>query len=134
MVSLAAPVVAGLLAQLLSPTWGYALAALGAALALACILALPKAPAPTTGGQRPSFVASIQAGAHFVVRHELLRGISLCAICWNFASFALLAICAPLALRPSGRSVRRPAAWGRPTPDCPPPCCWSRQPSRSPPW
>jgi predicted MFS family arabinose efflux permease len=101
-VSLAAPFVAGLLAQLLSPTWGYALAALGAALALACILALPKAPAPTTGGQRPSFVASIQAGARFVVRHELLRGISLCAICWNFAFFALLAIWAPLALGPLG--------------------------------
>jgi predicted MFS family arabinose efflux permease len=33
-VSLAAPFVAGLLAQHLSPTWGYALAALGAALAL----------------------------------------------------------------------------------------------------
>ena len=101
-VSLAAPFVAGLLAQLLSPTRGYALAALGAALALACILALPKAPAPTTGAQRPSFVASIQAGARFVVRHELLRGISLCAICWNFAFFALLAIWAPLALGPLG--------------------------------
>jgi MFS family permease len=40
-VSLAAPFIAGLLAQLLSPTWGYALAALGAALALDCFLALP---------------------------------------------------------------------------------------------
>ena len=101
-VSLAAPFVAGLLAQLLSPTWGYALAALGAALALACILALPKAAAPTTDARRPSFVASIEAGARFVVRHELLRGISLCAICWNFAFFALLAIWAPLALGPLG--------------------------------
>src|SRR6266446_2518802 len=83
-VSLAAPFVAGLLAQLLSPTWGYALAALGAALALACILALPKAPAPAEG-QRPSLAAAIHAGARFVLRHELLRSISLCAICWNFA-------------------------------------------------
>ena len=40
-VSLAAPFVAGLLAQYLSPTWGYGLAALGAALALACVRALP---------------------------------------------------------------------------------------------
>ena len=40
--SLAAPFVAGLLAQRLSPTWGYALAAFGAALALVCALALPK--------------------------------------------------------------------------------------------
>ena len=101
-VSLAAPFVAGLLAQLLSPTWGYALAACGAALALACILALPKAPAPTTGAERPSFVAAIQAGARFVVHHELLRGIGLCAVFWNFAFFALLAVWAPLALGPLG--------------------------------
>ena len=97
-VSLAAPFVAGLLAQHLSPTWGYALAALGAAVALACIVALPKAPAPTPADQRPSMVAAIQAGARFVVRHELLRGISLCAIFWNFAFFALLAVWAPFAL------------------------------------
>jgi predicted MFS family arabinose efflux permease len=101
-VSLAAPFVAGLLAQLLSPTWGYALAAFGAALALACVLALPKVPAPTSAAQRPSFVASIQAGARFVVRHELLRGIGLCAVFWNFAFFALLAVWAPLALGPLG--------------------------------
>ena len=100
--SLAAPFAAGLLAQLLSPTWGYALAACGAALALACILALPKAPAPTIGRERPSFVGAIQAGARFVVRHELLRGIGLCAIFWNFAFFALLAVWAPLALGPLG--------------------------------
>jgi predicted MFS family arabinose efflux permease len=37
-----------------------------------------------------------------VVRHELLRGIGLCAVCWNFAFFALLAIWAPLALGPLG--------------------------------
>src|SRR5260370_840337 len=77
-------------------------AAFGAASALACILALPKAPAPTSGAQRPSFVASIQAGARFVVRHELLRGIGLCAVFWNFAFFALLAVWAPLALGPLG--------------------------------
>jgi predicted MFS family arabinose efflux permease len=97
-VSLAAPFVAGLLAQHLSPTWGYALAAVGAAVALGCILALPKAAAPAAGDQRPSMIGAIQAGARFVVRHELLRGISLCAIFWNFAFFALLAIWAPLAL------------------------------------
>lgn len=99
-VSLAAPFIAGLLAQHLSPTWGYALAAFGAALALACALALPKGVAPTGAANRPPFVQAIRAGAEFVVRHELLRGISLCAICWNFAFFALLAIWAPLALGP----------------------------------
>lgn len=99
-VSLAAPFVAGLLAQHLSPSWGYGLAALGAALALACAFALPKGSAPTSAASRPSFVQAIRAGAEFVARHELLRGISLCAICWNFAFFALLAIWAPLALGP----------------------------------
>jgi len=99
-VSLAAPFVAGLLAQHLSPTWGYALAALGAALALVCALALPKGAAPNSPANRPSFIQSIRTGAEFVARHELLRGISLCAICWNFAFFALLAIWAPLALGP----------------------------------
>ena len=42
--------------------------------------------------------APSRPGARFVVRHELLRGISLCAIFWNFAFFALLAVWAPLAL------------------------------------
>lgn len=99
-VSLAAPVVAGLLAQSLSPTWGYGLAALGAAIALAFVLALPQTPVATaTAGQpRPSMAAAIHAGARFVLHHELLRGISLCALFWNFAFFALLAIWAPLAL------------------------------------
>src|SRR4029453_12663270 len=97
-VSLAAPFVAGLLAQHLSPTWGYALAALGAAVALPCIIALPKAPAPPAGDQRPSMAAAIQAGPRLVVPHRLVRGISLCAIFWNFAFFALLAVWAPLAL------------------------------------
>ncbi|NDH63294.1 MAG: MFS transporter, partial [Alphaproteobacteria bacterium] len=86
-VSLAAPFAAGLLAQHLSPTWGYALAALGAALALACVLALPRVPAPATGTARPSFLAAIRAGARFVIESDLLRGISLCAIFWNFAFF-----------------------------------------------
>lgn len=101
-VSLAAPFVAGLLAQHLSPTWGYALAALGAALALVCVLALPEGTTPTRGAERPTFASAIRIGAVFVVRNELLRGISLCAICWNFAFFALLAIWAPLALGPLG--------------------------------
>ncbi len=97
-VSFAAPSAAGLLAQHLSPTWGYALAALGAALAVACVLALPKASAPVAPGARPPFVAAIKAGTAFVIAHPLLRGIGLCAIFWNFAFFALLAIWAPLAL------------------------------------
>jgi MFS family permease len=101
-VSLAAPFVAGLLAQHLSPTWGYALAALGACLALACVLALPEGAVPAAAGERPSLAGAIRIGTSFVVRNELLRGISLCAIFWNFAFFALLAIWVPLALGPLG--------------------------------
>lgn len=97
LVSLAAPFAAGLLAQHLSPTWGYVLAAFGAALALGCVLALPRGTAPAAGA-RPSLAEAIRIGSAFVFRHELLRGISLCAIFWNFAFTALLAIWAPLAL------------------------------------
>jgi len=101
-VSLAAPFVAGLLAQHLSPTWGYLFAAFGAALALACVFALPLGTAAGTGAERPSLGEAIRVGALFVVNHDLLRGISLCAIFWNFAFFALLAIWAPFALGPLG--------------------------------
>ena len=97
-VSLAAPFVAGLLAKHLSPSWGYALAACGAAVALACILALPRMPAPASAGPRPSLASAIRSGARFVLQHALLRSITLCALFWNFAFFALLAIWAPLAL------------------------------------
>jgi predicted MFS family arabinose efflux permease len=99
-VSLAAPFVAGLLAQLLSPTWGYGLAALGAALAVLCVLALPKIDLVHNPAQRPSLLSAITAGARFVASHDVLRGIGLCAVCWNFAFFALLAVWAPFALGP----------------------------------
>jgi predicted MFS family arabinose efflux permease len=62
------------------------------------VFALPKAPAPAQPAVRPRFVDSIKTGARFVLKHDLLRGIGLCAIFWNFAFFSLLAIWAPLAL------------------------------------
>ena len=43
-------------------------------------------------------VAAIRTGAGFTWRHDLLRGISLCAVFWNLGFFALLAIWVPLAL------------------------------------
>lgn len=100
LVSLAAPFTAGLLAQLLSPTWSYGLAALGAAGALLCARALPERESARAPAQRLPFLASIRAGARFVVAHEVLRGIGLCAVFWNFAFFALLAIWVPFALGP----------------------------------
>jgi hypothetical protein len=112
--------VAGLLAQHLSPTWGYALAASAPPGAgLRASLPCPRAAAPRRAGAAPR-PAAIQAGARFVVSHELLRGISLCAIFWNFAFFALLAIWAPLALNCSARSgehgPRAVGLWRRPDP------------------
>jgi MFS family permease len=83
-VSLAAPFAAGLLAQLLSPTGGYALAALGAALALAWILALPKALPASQAGGRQSLMVAMTAGARFVLQHALLRGLGLCASRWRW--------------------------------------------------
>jgi len=96
--SLGAPFVAGQVAARLSPTWGYVLAALGAALAVACVAALPRIEAATAGPSRPSFAAAIKSGAAFVIRHDLLRDLSLCAIFWNFAFFALMAVWVPFAL------------------------------------
>ena len=40
----------------------------------------------------------MRAGAAFVREEPLLRAIALCAICWNFAYFALVAIFVPFAL------------------------------------
>ena len=72
--------------------------------------AAPPSPAPSASA-RPSSCAT-----------KLLRGISLCAIFWNFAFFALLAIWVPL--RPWGPSAstrriwvsRAVDLWGRPDP------------------
>ncbi len=81
-VSLAAPFVAGLLAQHLSPTWGYALAALGAAVALACIIAPAQGRRPEQpGDQRPSMVRAIRTGARLrgppraAARHQPVRDL-----------------------------------------------------------
>jgi len=63
-----------------------------------CVLALPQVESVHSQTQRPSLISAITAGARFVVNHDVLRGIGLCAICWNFAFFALLAVWAPFAL------------------------------------
>jgi len=100
-VSLAAPGVVGLMAEHASASWGYAAAALGAAVALACVQRLPT-DAPRAGGPAPSLFASARAGVVFVLEHGLLRGIFFCAVFWNFAFFALLALWVPFALGPLG--------------------------------
>jgi predicted MFS family arabinose efflux permease len=53
-------------------------------------------PAP---GPRQTLHRAIAKGARFVAAHPYLRPIALCAIAWNCAFFAFLAIMAPYAAR-----------------------------------
>ena len=96
--TLCAPVVVGLLAQRSTPTLGYALAMLASMIALVLALPLRKLGRPTTAAAKPPLVEAIRDGGAFALRHSLLRGIVLCAVCWNFAFFALMAVAVPFAL------------------------------------
>jgi predicted MFS family arabinose efflux permease len=73
-----------------------------AAAAAALIAARLRAGAAPARPARPSIAAAVREGAAFAIRHELLRGIVLCAVFWNFAFFALLAIAVPYAMRRVG--------------------------------
>lgn len=96
--TLPAPVLVALLAQHWTPTLGYVAALAGAVIGFAAISAVVRhvpahrAPAPT-----PLLVA-LRDGARFVLDQPLLRGIFACAVFWNFAFFALLAVYVPFAL------------------------------------
>lgn len=100
-----APFVVGFLAERVSPLAGYplamvlALAALGFALALC----MPASTAPATA--KPPVLTAIAEGARFVLREPILGAIGLCAIFWNFAFVALLAIFVPFALQRLGTDV-----------------------------
>jgi predicted MFS family arabinose efflux permease len=97
----AAPFLVGFLATRVSPLAGYPLAALLALAALVCAATLrfEAMPAPAV---RPSVRAAIAEGARFVVGDPLLRAIGLCAIFWNFAFVALIAVFVPFALAKLG--------------------------------
>lgn len=93
----AAPFLVGFLATRVSPLAGYPLAALLAMAALSCAATLrfEAMPAPAA---RPPVLAAIAEGARFVVADPLLRAIGLCAVFWNFAFVALIAVFVPFAL------------------------------------
>lgn len=92
----AAPVLVGLLATRLSPAAAYPLAA---ALTLgALVLGMGLKPAEAPPATRPALLSAISEGTRFVIRHPLLRAIALCAVFWNFAFIALLAVFVPFAL------------------------------------
>ena len=102
--TLAAPVAVGLMADAVTPALGFALAALASAAAafVAFGLRAPSSPVPA----RAPLADAIREGARFALRHELLRGIALCAVFWNFAFFALLAVAVPFCLTRVGLDAK----------------------------
>jgi predicted MFS family arabinose efflux permease len=72
----------GLVLSLLAVTALYAVSAL-------CYAGLPPEEKPAAAGPRPDFRRQIAEGLAFVWRQPALRAISLCALLWNVAWFAL---------------------------------------------
>jgi predicted MFS family arabinose efflux permease len=94
---LLAPLLAG---WLVARTSGHLGLGLCAACGLVVILAAARLPAERPPAQsRQPLHRAIAEGAVFVLRHPYLRPIALCAICWNLAFFAFMALVAPYALR-----------------------------------
>lgn len=104
--TLIAPVAAGLLAERASPAFAFAAAALACATAAILANGLKTATA-RPAALRPPLIDAIREGARFAIRQELLRGIALCAIAWNFAFFALMAVAVPFALERIGLDAAR---------------------------
>lgn len=99
--ALGAPIVAGLLAERATPQLAFLLGAVAAAAAAVLARGLRVEPGMAPA-MRPRLAAAIREGAAFAIRHEVLRGIVLCAVCWNFAFFALTAVAVPYALQRIG--------------------------------
>ena len=102
--TLLAPVAAGVLAEKFTPALGFAAAAVASAGAALVAFGI-ETPAPQAQA-RPPLLPAIREGARFAVRHELLRGIALCAVFWNFAFFALLAVAVPYCLQRIGLDAK----------------------------
>ena len=91
--SFAVPLVVGLFIADVPPWAIFAVAGLGAIMALICAASLPpferaqKAAEPT--------LSRIAAGGRYVIRHRLLLPISICAVFWNLAFAALLVVLVP---------------------------------------
>ncbi|QCK86662.1 MFS transporter [Phreatobacter aquaticus] len=101
----AAPFVVGFLAERLSPLAGYPLAASLALGSLALAYGLRPPASRIAAPERPPVTQAIAEGARFVLREPILGAIGLCAIFWNFAFVALLAIFVPFALQRLGTDV-----------------------------
>ncbi|MBO6901852.1 MAG: MFS transporter [Rhizobiaceae bacterium] len=98
--SFAVPIAAGVWITAQTADWVFAVAAAGGVFAFAAIVGLPAfsvAPQTTDG-----ILSRIREGGQFVLRHDLLLPISLCAIFWNLAFAALLVTMVPLAVQVLG--------------------------------
>jgi len=91
---LLAPASVGFLAAHGLHAMAFAAGALATVLGVLAALMLPALPAPVAT-TRPKVLRAIVEGAGFVVRQPLLRAIALCAVFWNLAFYALLAIYVP---------------------------------------
>jgi MFS family permease len=95
--SLAAPLIAGWAVARGIGGMGLAICALMGVVVLAAASRLP-AERPAAQLRQPLHRAIAEGGA-FVARHPYLRPIALCAVGWNMAFFAFLAIVTPYAAR-----------------------------------
>jgi MFS family permease len=96
---LAAPLLAGILAERGFVAIAFLLASLGPIAALPMLLTLASGGASQANtAARTPILTAILEGAAFVRREPHLRAIATCAVFWNFAYFALMAIFVPYAL------------------------------------
>lgn len=95
--SLAAPLIAGWAVAQGVGALGLGLCALLGGVVLVAALKLPSERPPVQ--PRLPLHRAIAEGGAFVLRHPYLRPIALCAIAWNIAFFAFLAIVTPYAAR-----------------------------------
>ncbi len=94
--SFAVPLAIGLIITTRTANWVFVVAAAGGLLALAAAIGLPRF--PVSPPRADGIVSLIREGGRFVLRHQLLLPIALCAVLWNLAFAALLAIMVPLAV------------------------------------
>lgn len=94
--SFAVPLAIGLIITTRTANWVFVVAAAGGLLALAAAIGLPRF--PVSPPQPAGIFSLIREGGRFVLRHQLLLPIAFCAVLWNLAFAALLAIMVPLAV------------------------------------
>lgn len=101
--TLVAPPVAAAVLLAGSPLWPFLMAGVCGLTALVAIRMLPDAPPPPASVPIGRAIAD---GGRFVFRNRHLLSIALCAIFWNAAFFALIAIFASFAIGARGLDVQ----------------------------